>query len=256
MNKLKNLSFEGKCMLGAAITAVVLFVLSVTLTVFVDPFSTTYAEFARQFFAELWCASLSVTGLVLFMAFVVAAARYVNFEAFDNFTHRSGLAFNTRLSEKNADFYSFWLQKFLYRVLDAHKDTMHLPLGEDYTCLTPWESRYTIRDNCFFYHFDLTVSNEPGMDMVTLRRIVQNHVQIELYNYKIDGLRSSFVSKALERSFWSIYVDRITYHESQHRLTFDVLYVCTEQAAAYVNMAIQRDKVKIQSEIEVFDDDV
>lgn len=147
------------------------------------------------------------------------------------------------------------LQSFLYGILSRNSEFLHLPVGKDAGCLTPRGFSASYRNNCVFYHFDLIAADAPEMDLETLRKILQDYVDKELFNYGIAGLGATYIS-ATEGKFFSVYLDRVSYNAAQHCLSLDVLYVCTDEAARYVHKAAQRETAPTQPEREVFDSDL
>ncbi len=162
---------------------------------------------------------------------------------------------SARIRYKNSAQILPCLQSFLYGILSRNSDFLHLPLGKDAGCLTPRGFSASYRNNCVFYHFDLIAADSPEMDLETLRKILQDYINKELYNYGIAGLAATYIS-ATEGKYFSLYLDRVSYNAAQHCLSFDVLYVCTEEAVRYVQNAAQREAAPAQPEVEIFDDEV
>lgn len=164
-----------------------------------------------------------------------------------------------RLNEKmvfqNAKSTSFYLQSFIFEILNQNRPTLHLPLGSDMACLLAQGSGFYYRCSTVFYRFSLLVPEKPEMDDRTMRQIVQAYMWTELRQYGISGLSPCFQSK-VHGLLPSIYLDRIVYNEASHTLCFDILYIYTEESAAYAVMAHKRDTAQATPDAEVFDDDV
>lgn len=163
---------------------------------------------------------------------------------------------SARIQAKNAAQIFPCLQVFLFDVLNQNKDTLHLRLGQDASCLTPQGCHTTNRKGCLFYTFSLIVPDAPEMDCATLRQIIQQHIWAELYNYGIAGLHS-YYQDHVHGATPTVYLDRVQYDETQHLLRFSVLYIATPEASRYAWDAYQnRDKAKVEIEPEVYDDDI
>ncbi len=155
----------------------------------------------------------------------------------------------------NAKGIAFYLQAFLYDILNQNKSMLHLPLSSDMSCLLAPGSGFYYRSNSMFYRFSLLVPEKPEMDDRTIRQIVQSYMWTELRQYGISGLSPCFQSK-VHGLLPSLYLDRIIYNEVSHTLCFDILYIYTEQSATYAVMAHKRDSAQAAPDAEVFDDDV
>lgn len=249
-------SFEQKTLVGYMLVAVALIAIAVTIIYLQGWLPLNYIEVALDLGSRFFACGMVMLLSILTVVVILTFFRYADIQAIKTALCLVIDRYSNSVRKRNAQYISPNIQAFLFDVLSSNKDFLHLPLGEDFTCLTPRALPYTHRDKCVFYHFDLVTPQVPEMDMVTLRKIVQSYVEGELYSYGIPGLGSYYVSKALRCKFWSIYIDRISYNEKQHRLSFDVLYVCTEQAAQYVAKAVRRDVAKVEAERELFDDEL
>ena len=215
-----------------------------------------YAAIAWELGCKFFCIGVGALFFVLVLVVLSLIILHLDFQAVLNAIHRLGLAISNKLKEKNVHAFAPLLQYFLYGVLHRNNEFLHLPLGQDFSCLAPRQIAYTDRAGCVFYHFDLITTKQLDMDTDTLRKIVQSYVESELNSYGISGLNLCFISRRMNCQCWSVYIDRITYNELCHRLTFEVLYICTEDSAAYLKKALLRDTAKVEIEREITDDDL
>lgn len=259
MKKTKKLTEEQRLLLPFVLLGVVCMAIAIVIACVQGIPVTDYAAAVREVGEGLFvCGVLYFAGVLIagISWVIVRFTEAVDKEAIRLALHRIGVDFSNSTLEKNTKVISYRLQYFLFDILSRNNGVFHLPLGEDFGCLTPRELVYGCRDNCVIYYFDLIVPNKPEMDIITLRKIIHSYIVGELNNYGIIGLNRIFKSKTLNCNCWSVYLDRVTYHEAQHRLTFEVLYVYTEKTAGYLAKAIQRDKVRVQTEQDFYDDDL
>lgn len=162
---------------------------------------------------------------------------------------------SARIAAKNDTIICPCLQQFLFFVFGQNNEFLHLPLGKDVSSLLSLGRAAAFRKNCVFYRFQMVAPEKPEMDCQLLRLIIQNYITAELENYGISGLASYFQCADVG-AIPSVFLDRVFYDEAQHHLIFDVLYVCTGDAAKYVRNAIERDAAPERPEREIFDDDL
>lgn len=256
MKKIFRLTEEQKLLLPLVALGSVTAIVAVIIACVQGTPITDCAAAAWELGRDLLAYSMVCFGMVLFAGLVGVLAYYVDWGVVLQVIKRVGGDFSNSLLSKNANIVSFRLKYFLFGILRRNNQVLHLPLGEDFGCLSPRELIYGCREKCTFYNFDLILPQQPDMDIETLRQIIQSFIDRELDHYGITALNSCFYSKAMGWNYWSVYLNRLTYIEAQHRLSFEVLYVCSEESAQYLVKAIQRDKHSEQPEIEVFDDDV
>ncbi len=216
---------------------------------------TVPAEAAKDFAVYLACFLVCCFGIVPAAVVFMIIVGLIWSQSFRTAAKLAADKLAAWIQTKNVAVIYPRLQCFLYEVLSLSSDILHLPLGQDPSCLTPCGKGAYTRCNCVFYPFALLMPEAPEMEESTLRQLMQSCVYAELNNYGVAGLRSCFQSRT-NGSFFSIYIDRVRYHEKQHLLTFDVLYICTEETAKYAQEAIKRDTKHFAPEQEVFDDEV
>lgn len=256
MKKKFKLPEEQKLLLLFVVLGTVCVAVAVIIACVQDTPITDYAAAAWELGRNLLACGMVCFCMVLFAGLVGVLAYYVDWGVVLQGIKRVGRDLTNSLLAKNADLVSYRLRYFLFGVLSRNNQVLHLPLGEDFGCLSPRELIYGCRGKCVFYNFDLILPQQPDIDLEALRQIIQSFIDRELDHYGITALNSCFHSKAMGQNYWSVYLNRLTYIEAQHRLSFEVLYVCSEESAKYLVKAIQRDKHNEQPEIEVFDDDL
>ena len=254
MKKKHKLTEEQKLLLPFVALGTICVAVAVIIACVQGTTITDYSAAALELGRNLLAYGMVCFCMVLFAVLVGVVAYYVKWGAVLQFIKRICGDFSNSLLTQNADVVSFRLKHFLFGVLSRNNQVLHLPLGEDFGCLSPRELIYGYRGKCIFYNFDLILPQQPDMDIEVLRQIIQSFIDRELDHYGITALNSCFHSKAMGRNYWSVYLDRLTYIEAQHRLSFEVLYICSEESAKYLVKAIQRDKRNTQPEVEVFDD--
>jgi len=142
------------------------------------------------------------------------------------------------------------LQFFLYEILKKNKDITLLSVGDSVSSIL-FDSYY-IRNNCVFYRFSLTTT-PPEYDNNQLKKIIQGLINSELENYGIVNLSPTYSSKTM--SCYSVYIDSVFYDNTNNNLTFDLLYICSENSAIYFNKAIN-SKTNAKDNKVVYDDEV
>ncbi len=169
--------------------------------------------------------------------------------------HIIGNQISERVRMKNTTTIYPYLHSFLYETLVRNNDTLNLPLGKDYSAITPRGYRPIFRYGCVFYIFQIVMPQKPDIDDKVLRQLIQSFVNTELINYGIVGLGSYFNS-SVYGTIPSVYIDRLEYVEQTKTLNFAVLYICTEEDARYVANAEKRYNSVPTPEKEVFDDEI
>lgn len=160
------------------------------------------------------------------------------------------------LAQKNAAQIAPALQYFLYTVLRRNKNSLGIDPGPDCGSLSPNGRAATFRNGAAFYCFELVLPSAPEMDIALIRQLANQFIFAELSNYGIANL-PSFFTVSNGKTCPSVYLDRLDYDDVRHILIFELLFVCSDQAANALEVAWERDKPKTaQPEIEVFDDDV
>lgn len=155
-----------------------------------------------------------------------------------------------RIQRRNISYIYPFVQEFLFEILCLHEDTLHLPIGQDSSCLVPRGTATAFRKNCLFFRFELILPEAPAMDTDTLRSILQQYIWAELGTHGINGLSAYF------NSVPTVYIDWVRYFEKTHILQFSVLYISTPDMANYAVQAEQNRKQKAAPEREVYDDEV
>ena len=67
-------------------------------------------------------------------------------------------------------------------------------------------------------------------------------------------MKSTFYNS--KETVWSVYLDRLCIENDIHMITFELLYVCSDESLQYLKQAIQRDRNEAQGEPEVYDDEL
>ena len=214
-----------------------------------------FATAAEELAFDMFCVGVASIGAIPLAGVFILSLKILDWKAL---RVALGLAINklsARIRAKNAAIILPRLQCFLFEVLLRNKEFLHLPLGQDPSCLTPRGRMIIDRDDCVFYRFELILPEQPEMGEEVLQQIMQKYIDCELSNYGIAGLYSHFLSRA-GKSFTSVYIDRVFYNETQHLLSFDVLYICTEDAAEHVQKRDRQESHKVEPERAVFDDEL
>lgn len=173
-------------------------------------------------------------------------------------THFDLFMFNRRkaLAQKNAAQIAPALQYLLYIILRRCKAVLGIDPGFDCGSLSPNGRAVTYRNKALYYVLELVMSMPPEQDIGTLKQLLNQFIFAEINNYGIANLPSCFTTSK-GKACPSVYLDRLTYDEVRHTLIFELLFVCSDQAAAALERAWERDKPKAATaESEVFDDDV
>lgn len=235
------------------IAAVIAFVCS-SLFIAHNP-EPPYPELWKKLLAHYRIFLLSFCTIPVGAVFVFATFRAIESNTLRTTAHRLGLAINRRWLVKNAAYINAYLLEFLYAVLRANNETLHLPLGQDASALIPNGFSVIPRAGCVFYRYQLVLPEVPEMDKRSFHQIIQQYIWAELCNHGIAGLNASFPSKTHGR-LPSVFLDKVWYDGEQHSMNFEVLYICTEDAGQYAMQAFQKRKPKTQPNQEVFDDEL
>lgn len=166
--------------------------------------------------------------------------------------------FNRRkaLAQGNAAQIAPALQSFLYTVLRRNKSALGIDPGPDCGSLSPNGRAVAFRHNALFYVFEVVAPTAPEIEIDTLKRLINQFVFSELTNYGAVNLPSYFTTNKA-KTYPSIYLDRLSYDDVRHVLIYELLFVCSDQAANALVMAWERDKPKAaQQEIEVYEDEI
>ena len=214
-----------------------------------------YPELWKKLLAHYRVFLLSLCTIPVGAVFVFATFRAIESNTLRTTAHRLGLAINRRWLLKNAAYINAYLLEFLYAVLRANNETLHLPLGQDASALIPNGFSVIPRAGCVFYRYQLVLPEVPEMDKRSFHQIIQQYIWAELCNHGIAGLNASFSSKTHGR-LPSVFLDKVWYDGEQHSMNFEVLYICTEDAGQYAMQAFQKRKPKTQPNQEVFDDEL
>ncbi len=160
------------------------------------------------------------------------------------------------LAQKNAAQIAPALQYFLYNVLRRCKAVLGIDPGPDCGSLSPNGRVVSYRNNALYYFFELVLSSAPEQDIDTLKKLINQFIFAELLNYGVANLPTFFYSQK-GKAYPAIYLDRLSYDEVRHVLVFEVLFIGSEQAAAALERAWERDKSKTEKpEVEVYDDEI
>lgn len=203
---------------------------------------------------------LAIYSVFAFIVVILSFICAVLYETIDRKSVRTkihiiGNQISERIRMKNTTTIYPYLHSFLYETLVRNNDTLNLPLGKDYSAITPRGYRPIFRYGCVFYIFQIVMPQKPDIDDKVLRQLIQSFVNTELINYGIVGLGSYFNS-SVYGTIPSVYIDRLEYIEQTKTLNFAVLYICTEEDARYVANAEKRYNSVPTPEKEVFDDEI
>lgn len=161
------------------------------------------------------------------------------------------------LALKNAHQIFPALQYFLYIVLRRNRDILGIDPGPDFHALSPNGKGAACRNHTVYYTYELVALASPGIDINTLKQILNQLITAEVNNYGIVNLPSQFVSPFNGRVYQSVYLDRLTYDEVRHVLIFEMLFVGSRPAASALEKAVERDRPKPPPSIpDIFDDEV
>ncbi len=194
--------------------------------------------------------AVCLLGFIVLSAVLLMAAYLLSRDSVCTWVHLRLNKLSERIQSRNIACIYPLLQEFLFEVLSLHEDTLHLPLGQDASCLVPRGTATAFRKNCLFFRFELILPEAPAMDTETLRSILQQYIWAELGAHGITGLSASFDSVP------TVYVDRMRYCEKSHILQFAVLYISTQNMKNYAVRAEQNRKSKVTPEREVYDNEV
>ena len=214
-----------------------------------------FPDYWKKLFTYVQYVLLSICTIPIGCVFVFFTMKAVESTTLRTAAHRLGLTINQRMLLKNAAYINPTLMEFLYAVLRANNETLHLPLGQDASALIPNGYCPVARAGCVFYRYQLVLPEAPEMDKRSFHQIIQEYIWAELGNHGIAGLNASFPSKTQGR-LPSVFLDKVWYDGEQHLLNFELLYICTEDAAQYAMQAFQKRKPKTQPNQEVFDDEI
>lgn len=155
------------------------------------------------------------------------------------------------LAQKNTQQIAPFLQAFLWQTLYRNKSLLGIDPGPDMRSLSPNGWRTDYRNSTVYYVFELAMRNEPGQDGKILQQIINQAITAELLNYGIVGLAASY------GGCQAIYLDRVIYDDVRRVLMFDMLYVASDNAAAALAKAWERDYPKAAApEMDVYDDEL
>ena len=214
-----------------------------------------FPEAWERFLVNCHIFALSLCTVPVGCAFVFLTIKAIEASTFRTSAHRIGLRIKQRMDLKNAAIINPCLLVFLYSVLRANNEVLHLPLSQDASALIPNGFCAIPRQKCVFYRYQLIMPDAPEQDEKTLRDLVRKFLSAQLGNYGIDGLAAVYNNTAYG-PLLTVFLDRVWYDEAQHLLNFDLLYICEEDSAKYFLSAVNRDKEKSQIEPEVYDDQV
>lgn len=253
--KKKKISEEVKLSLALVLAMVGTFLVLALTLLTENPIDTAPTIIARTFAQAVVCTGVALLALALFFGIFYLSITFLNWNAVRTALGLAMHHLSERIARKNTAQIYPYLRQFLYDIAARNKEYLKLPIGKDASCLSPGGAVTVYRKNCVFYRFYLITPEKPEMDTDTLRLIFQNYVNSELNNYGIPGL-PPYYRNINDQSFFSVFLDRVFYDESHRCLTFEVLFVCTEDAARYVMEAVQREAAPEQPEREIFDDDL
>ena len=155
------------------------------------------------------------------------------------------------LALKNAQQIAPPLQAFLWQTLYRNKTLLGIDPGPDMKALSPNGLRTAYRNGTVYYVFELAMKNAPGQDERILQQLINQFINAELINYGIDGLAAWYGEAP------AIYLDRLRYDDVRRVLMFDMLYVSSDNAAAALAKAWERDYPKAAApEMDVYDDEL
>lgn len=235
---------------GAVVTATALLICTLSVAMRIS------AEFTLENLVAIFPEAVAYTLLYVLAYAIFIAVAYLLIFAIDKgiiktTIHLLGRKISNNRLVKNSNTISFYIRPFLFEVLKRNNSLLNLKLGQDISSLV-YNGYYT-RSDCVFYRFN-TVTDRPAFEETNFKRILQSFISSELESYGIIYL--SPIYKSVTAQYYSVYIDRVFYDESNHTLTFDVLYLCTEDSARYFEKAIARDNQPSQAERSVFDDEL
>lgn len=186
----------------------------------------------------LICIGVCLVATIPFSLIMYAVIYLLQNEKIKTSIHLLANRLIARQLTKNSEKIYPCLQSFLYETIKKN-DILHIPV-QDVSSVS--FVGYSVKKDCVFYRFCINILDKPSYEndllKITLSRLFQN----ELKQYGIFGLSSIY--KSIGYLCYSVYADRVFYDEDNHALIIDILYVCTENSAAYYQNAIKCDNDK------------
>lgn len=159
---------------------------------------------------------------------------------FKNLYHRVKM----RVLATNAPYNAGKIRNFLCEALNFYGEFIKLPVRDISTI--PYVG-YQIRKNTVIYRYCITCPEEPE-NMDNIKNILNSYIWSALHEYGINGLQ------AVYKGCPTLYVDRVFYQN--HIFSFDIVYVCYDDALQYCKSALERDKQSETAERTVHDDEL
>ena len=198
----------------------------------------------------LICIGVCLVATIPFSIIMYAVIYLLQNEKIKTSIHLLANKLIARQLTKNSEKIYPCLQSFLFETIKKN-DILHIPV-QDVSSVS--FVGYSVKKDCVFYRFCINILDKPSYEndllKITLSRLFQN----ELKQYGIFGLSSIY--KSIGYLCYSVYADRVFYDEDNHALIIDILYVCTENSAAYYLNAIKCDNDKHNYLDGVYDDEL
>ena len=143
---------------------------------------------------------------------------------------------------------------FCYAMLKNNHSVLGIPVSEN---LVPRNasSFWAWKNNCIFFGIQTIMVEEPEMDNVELRRLIQSCVEDQIVTKGLYGLNSFYKSKVYGDVF-SIWIEDVYYDEIYKYLNIVVLFVNSEDEARHVIEARNKDKCNEKTVGAIYDDEL
>lgn len=226
------------------------------MAIAVDKFSQGSQEsLTTLFFKSVLVFGIGQMILTVFGFYSYFIAKNLNRNTVETHLRLLALKYSNWRQQKNVSIISPYLQNFFFYVLKKNNEFLHIPLGQDDSVLSLARVGTVFRDNCIFYQYQLILPEDIEQEVNTLRRLIQQFIYAEINNYGIPGLHSTYCDN--KTGTWlTVYLDRIIVNAKEHWITFDLLYISSQNALRYAQKAVKRDNVQPKTEPEVFDDEL
>lgn len=206
-------------------------------------------------FVNVFQVFVSEIAIAAFATFLIIGVRWVkrrpSLGILETALHLFFDYMQKKLALKNAQQIAPHLQLFLWQTLYRNKSLLGIDPGPDMLALSPNGWRTAYRNSTVYYVFELAMKDEPELELKILQQLINQFIVSELNNYGIANLSAIF------KGYHSVYLDRLVYDDVRRVLMFDVLYVASDQAAAALSKAWERDRPKAAApEMEVYNDEL
>ena len=206
-------------------------------------------------FVNIFRIFVGEVALAVFSIFLIICVhwfqRHPSFGILETSVHSFIYKKRRNLALKNAQQIAPCLQAFLWQTLYRNKSLLGIDPGPDMGSLSPNGWRAVYRNGTAYYVFELLMKSEPEQDEKILQQSVNKSITKELLNYGINDLYGFYNEQQ------AIYLDRLIYDDVRRVLMFEVLYVASDNAAAALAKAWERDRPKAAApEAEVYADEL